>query len=72
MVARVAGPMGQNNNSNNANRRSVFLELLAFMEEVTIYEQIMAGDGGRPAGGPYPWCRWDNLEYQLRMDELSE
>lgn len=43
---------------NNAARRSVFQELLAFMEEVTIYEQIMAGDSGNPAGGPYPWRGW--------------
>ena len=49
------------NNSNNANRRSVFLELLPFIEEVSVYEKMMAGHGGRTAGGVYPWCRWDNV-----------
>ena len=49
------------NNSNNANRRSVFLELLAFLEEASVYEKMMSGHGGRTPGGVYPWCRWDNV-----------
>ena len=48
-------------NSNNANRRSVFLELIAFLVDAAVYERMMSGHGGRPAGGPYPWCRWDNV-----------
>lgn len=49
------------NNSNNANRRSVFLELLPFLEEASVYEKMMAGYGGRTVGGVYPWCRWDDV-----------
>lgn len=49
------------NNSNNANRRSVFLELLPFIEEASVYEKMMVGYGGRTAGGVYPWCRWDDV-----------
>ena len=49
------------NNSNNANRRSVFLELLPFLEEASVYEKMMSGYGGRTSGGVYPWCRWDDV-----------
>lgn len=43
---------------NNAGRRSALQELLPYLEEAGTYEQIMAGDGTMPPGGPYPWEGW--------------
>jgi prepilin-type N-terminal cleavage/methylation domain-containing protein/prepilin-type processing-associated H-X9-DG protein len=58
---------GQNNN--NAGRRSAYVDLLPFMEEVTMFESIQAGLGGRPRGGPYgysSWSVWDTAPASLR------
>ncbi|NDC53421.1 MAG: DUF1559 domain-containing protein [Planctomycetia bacterium] len=66
--------------SNNAGRRSAFVELLPFMEETIMYEDIMAGDAANAAGGPYaysgftPWnvapatlsCPDDTAQYNAR------
>jgi prepilin-type N-terminal cleavage/methylation domain-containing protein/prepilin-type processing-associated H-X9-DG protein len=41
--------------SNNAGRRSGFIELLPFMDEMVMYDNIMAGDLTTAAGGPYPY-----------------
>ena len=46
-------------NSNNASRRSAFIDLLPYMEELAMYENIMAGDANPTApGGPYAWSGW--------------
>ena len=45
-------------NSNNAGRRSAFVELLPFMEETIMYDDIMAGDSTYAAGGPYSYNGW--------------
>lgn len=45
-------------NSNNAGRRSAFVELLPFMEETIMYDDIMAGDSTNAVGGPYAYNSW--------------
>ena len=48
-----------NSQQNNAGRRSVFVELLPYMEELSVYEAIMAGGApDRQPGGPYAWAGW--------------
>ena len=48
-----------NAQQNNAGRRSVFVELLPFMEELSVYQAIMAGGKpNRQPGGPYAWAGW--------------
>jgi prepilin-type N-terminal cleavage/methylation domain-containing protein len=43
----------------NGGRRSVFVELLPYMEELSVYEAIMAGGApDRQPGGPYAWEGW--------------
>ncbi|QDV14921.1 hypothetical protein CA51_48310 [Rosistilla oblonga] len=42
----------------NCNRLSGFIGLLPFMEQKPMYDQIMAGDGTRPPGGPEGWASW--------------
>lgn len=49
---------GGPSSANNAARRSAFVELLPFIEEVNMYNQIQAGGGGIAAGGPYAWISW--------------
>jgi prepilin-type N-terminal cleavage/methylation domain-containing protein/prepilin-type processing-associated H-X9-DG protein len=54
---------------NNGGRRSAYIELLPFMEEVTMYDQIIAGGSGQPAGGPYgydSWVIWNQAPNMLR------
>ena len=41
--------------SNNAGRRSAFVELLPYMEEVAMYDKIEAGDVSNARGGPYAY-----------------
>jgi prepilin-type N-terminal cleavage/methylation domain-containing protein/prepilin-type processing-associated H-X9-DG protein len=41
--------------SNNAGRRSAFVELLPYMEEVVMYDRIEAGDVSNARGGPYSY-----------------
>jgi len=41
--------------SNNAGRRSAFVELLPFMEETVMYDEIMAGQADFAPGGPYAY-----------------
>jgi prepilin-type N-terminal cleavage/methylation domain-containing protein/prepilin-type processing-associated H-X9-DG protein len=41
--------------SNNAGRRSAFVELLPYMEEVAMYDKIEAGDVSNARGGPYSY-----------------
>jgi prepilin-type N-terminal cleavage/methylation domain-containing protein/prepilin-type processing-associated H-X9-DG protein len=41
--------------SNNAGRRSAFVELLPYMEEVVMYDRIEAGDVSNARGGPYAY-----------------
>jgi len=41
--------------SNNASRRSGFIELLPFMDEMVMYDNIMAGDLTNAPGGPYAY-----------------
>ncbi len=46
----------------NCNRRSGFVSLLPFMEQRSMYDQIMAGDATTAPQGPagwYGWGRWD-------------
>ncbi len=43
----------------NAGRRSGFVEILPYMEEAKVYDDIMAGGfPNRQPGGPYPWGGW--------------
>lgn len=42
----------------NAGRRSVFMELLPFMEEADLYSTIEGGYPGGLPGGPHPWAWW--------------
>jgi len=44
--------------TDNAGRRSAFIELLPFMEETVMYDDIMAGDATMAPGGPYAWAGW--------------
>ena len=44
--------------SNNAGRRSAFVEILPYMEETVMYDDIMAGDLTNAAGGPYAYSSW--------------
>jgi prepilin-type N-terminal cleavage/methylation domain-containing protein/prepilin-type processing-associated H-X9-DG protein len=41
--------------SNNAGRRSAFVELLPYIEEVVMYDRIEAGDVSNARGGPYAY-----------------
>ncbi|MFM8497379.1 MAG: DUF1559 domain-containing protein, partial [Planctomycetia bacterium] len=41
--------------SNNSGRRSAFVELLPYMEEVAMYDKIEAGDASNAPGGPYAY-----------------
>ena len=49
---------GGPSSANNAARRSAFVEMLPFIEEVNMYNQIQAGGGGIAPGGPYAWISW--------------
>jgi len=44
--------------SNNSGRRSAFVEILPYMEETVMYDDIMAGDLTNAAGGPYAYSSW--------------
>ncbi|MBU6276672.1 MAG: DUF1559 domain-containing protein [Planctomycetes bacterium] len=45
--------------ANNAARRSAFVEMLPFIEELNMYNKIMAGEPGiAAAGGPYAYASW--------------
>jgi prepilin-type N-terminal cleavage/methylation domain-containing protein/prepilin-type processing-associated H-X9-DG protein len=44
--------------ANNAARRSAFVEMLPYIEELNMYNQIQAGGGGIAPGGPYAWSNW--------------
>jgi prepilin-type N-terminal cleavage/methylation domain-containing protein len=43
-------------NTNNAGRRSGFIELLPFMEETVMYNNIQGGDINNAPGGPYAYA----------------
>ncbi len=45
-------------NSNNAGRRSAFIDLLPFMEETAMFDNISRGDLTNAAGGPYAYAGW--------------
>ena len=52
-------PSATATNSNSASRRSAFIDLLPYMEELAMYENIMAGDANPTApGGPYAYSSW--------------
>jgi len=54
---------------NNGGRRSAYIEMLPFMDGVTMYDQIIAGGSGQPAGGPYgydSWTVWNQAPNMLR------
>ncbi len=65
LPSRTGGTCCWNNNandptkavgsSNNAGRRSAFVELLPYMEEVAMYDKIEAGDASTAPGGPYAY-----------------
>jgi hypothetical protein len=58
-VPRKQGTNGPGSSSeSNKNRVSGFIGLLPFMEEVPMYDQIMAGGGGIAPGGPAGWNGW--------------
>jgi prepilin-type processing-associated H-X9-DG protein len=44
--------------SNNAGRRSGFIELLPYMEETVMYNNIQKGDLSNAPGGPYAYNYW--------------
>ncbi len=44
---------------NNGGRRSAYIEMLPYMDGATMYDQIIAGGGGQPAGGPYGYDSWN-------------
>jgi prepilin-type N-terminal cleavage/methylation domain-containing protein/prepilin-type processing-associated H-X9-DG protein len=48
-------PTKSTDRSNNAGRRSAFVELLPYMEEVVMYDKIEAGDVNNAKGGPYAY-----------------
>ena len=55
-------------NTNNGGRRSGLIELLPYMEETVMYENIQAGDSGNAPGGPvgwYGWGPWDRAPITL-------
>lgn len=45
-------------NASNAGRRSGFVELLPYMEEVAMYDKIQGGDASNAPGGPYAYNSW--------------
>jgi prepilin-type N-terminal cleavage/methylation domain-containing protein/prepilin-type processing-associated H-X9-DG protein len=45
-------------NASNASRRSAFVDLLPYMEELVMYENIIAGDASNAPGGPYAYQGW--------------
>jgi prepilin-type N-terminal cleavage/methylation domain-containing protein/prepilin-type processing-associated H-X9-DG protein len=53
--SNVNDPTKTADKSNNASRRSGFIELLPFMDEMVIYDNIMAGDLANAPGGPYAY-----------------
>ena len=42
-------------NTNNAGRRSGFIDLLPYMDETVMYNNIQKGDLNNAPGGPYAW-----------------
>jgi prepilin-type N-terminal cleavage/methylation domain-containing protein/prepilin-type processing-associated H-X9-DG protein len=44
--------------ASNAARRSAFVDLLPYMEELVMYENIIAGDASTAPGGPYAYQSW--------------
>jgi len=45
-------------NASNASRRSGFIDLLPYMDEVGLFETISSGDANTAPGGPYAYSNW--------------
>ena len=58
LPSRNGGTCCTGTNSNNAGRRSAFVDMLPFMEENVMYDRIMAGDATRAPGGPHAYVSW--------------
>jgi prepilin-type N-terminal cleavage/methylation domain-containing protein len=56
--SNVNDPSKPAGNASNSSRRSGFIELLPFMDEMVMYDNIMAGDLSNAAGGPSAWSGW--------------
>ncbi len=55
--AYVAGQAA--NQQTNLGRRSGFVDLTPFIEEMAIFDKVQAGGSpNRQPGGPYPWAGW--------------
>lgn len=55
--------------TNNAGRRSGYIDMLPFMEDGAMFDGIQAGGGGVAAGGPHgykAWSVWDAAPNMLR------
>ena len=53
--SNITNPSLAVGNASNASRRSGFVELLPFMDEMVMYDNIMAGDLTNAPGGPYAY-----------------
>lgn len=49
----------------NCTRLSAFIELLPYMEQQALYNQIRAGGNGAMANGPAGWANWPNWDFQV-------
>ena len=58
LPSRTGGTCCTGSNTQNNARRSAFVELLPYMEETIMYDDIMAGDATYPPGGPYAYSGW--------------
>ena len=58
LPSRNGGTCCTGSNTQNNARRSGFIELLPYMEETVMYDDIMAGDATYPPGGPYAYSSW--------------
>jgi len=75
LPSRTGGTCCTGSNTQNNGRRSAFVELLPYMEETVMYDDIMAGDATYPPGGPYAytgWTPWNTAPSSLSCpDEFS-
>ncbi len=54
-----------NTTNGNCNRLSGYVGLLPYVDQAPLFNQIQAGGGGRPPGGPEGWAGWATWDVSI-------